>query len=100
MADDTNTSDVTGKGQWSDVDYALTTIDNPFDPFTQFVAWYGFDIAHGYHSAELLARIARSSDDLSDADQHAAVQSAIDEIVKLNVSGMHRKVARSAQAAA
>jgi hypothetical protein len=89
-------SEVTeGKGQWSDVEYALTTVDNPFDPFTQFDQWFGFDTTHGYHSASLLARIARSSDDLSDADQHAAIQEAIDEIVRENVSGMHRKVSRS-----
>ncbi len=86
--------DVVAKGQWSDVDYALTTVDNPFDPFTQFNAWFAFDTSHGYHSAGLLARVARSSDDLSDADQHAAVQEAIDEIVSMNVSGMHRKVSR------
>jgi hypothetical protein len=82
------------KGQWSDVDYALTTTDNPFSPFDNFAAWYAFDIAHDYHSAELLARVARSSLDLSDADQHAIEQQAIDEIVSENVSGMHTKVAR------
>lgn len=86
--------DTVSTGQWSDVDYALTTVDNPFDPFTEFDAWYAFDNSHGYHSAALLARIARSSDDLSDADQHAAVQQAIDDIVTENVSGMHRKVTR------
>jgi hypothetical protein len=82
------------KGQWSDVDYALTTVDNPFDPFTEFNAWYAFDTSHGYHSAGLLARVSRSSDDLSEADQHAAEQEAVDEIVRENVSGMHRKVSR------
>jgi hypothetical protein len=81
--------------QWDDVDYALTTVDNPFNPFTEFAAWYGYDTTHGYHSAALLARVARSSDDLSDADQHIAVQQAIDEIVRMNVSGMHRKISRS-----
>jgi hypothetical protein len=83
------------KGQWSDVDYALTTVDNPFNPFTEFIQWFGYDTTHGYHSAGLLARVARSSDELSDADQHAAVQAAIDEIVRENVSGMHRKISRS-----
>lgn len=82
-------------GQWDDVEYALTTVDNPFDPFTEFNAWYAYDTSHGYHSASLLARVARSSDDLSDADQHVAVQEAIDEIVRENVSGMHRKISRS-----
>jgi hypothetical protein len=30
-------------GQWDDVEYALTTVDNPFDPFTEFNAWYAYD---------------------------------------------------------
>jgi hypothetical protein len=89
-----NESDVTSQGQWSDVEYALTTTDNPFDPFTQFDQWFAYDTTKGYHSAELLARLARSSDDLSDADQHVAIQEAIDEIVTENISGMHKKVLR------
>jgi hypothetical protein len=34
------------------------------------------------------------SDELSDADQFLAVQQAIDEIVRENVTGVHRKVKR------
>lgn len=74
--------------------YALTTVDNPYDPFTQWDEWYAFDEAAGYHSCSLLARIAVTSDDLSDSDQDAAIQAAIDEIVSENVSGVHRKVTR------
>lgn len=73
----------------------LTTVDNPFDPFTQFDTWYAYDTTMGYHSSALLARIVHTSDELSDADQSAAIEAAIDEVVKENVSGMHRKVTRS-----
>jgi hypothetical protein len=72
--------------------YMLTTVDNPWDPFTQFDQWYTWDVANGYHSSALLARVTRTSDELSEADQHFAIQVAIDEIVQENVSGMHRKV--------
>ena len=27
---------------------ALTTIDNPYNPFTQFDDWFMFDIEHNY----------------------------------------------------
>ena len=77
-------------------EYMLTTVDNPFDPWTQFQQWFAFDTSLGYHSASLLARVARTSEELSDADQRFAMQIAIEEIVRENVSGMHRKVARSA----
>ena len=33
---------------------ALTTTDNPYDPFTQYDAWYRFDEGKGYHSCAYL----------------------------------------------
>lgn len=75
--------------------HMLTTVDNPFDPFTEWQAWYTFDEAHGYHTTALLARVVKSSDELSEADQSQAIEDAIDEIVDLNVSGVHRKIAQT-----
>lgn len=77
------------------VEYMLTTVDNPFDPFEQFDEWYAYDTQQGYHTAAFLARITMLSDDLSDADQHVAIQVAIDEIVEVNVLGLYRKVSRN-----
>jgi hypothetical protein len=77
------------------IDYMLTTVDNPFDPFTQFESWYAWDFQQGYHTNSFLARIAKTSNDLSEADQKAAIEEAIDEIVKENVLGLYRKVSRS-----
>jgi hypothetical protein len=73
-------------------EYMLTTVDNPFDPFTQWDEWFVWDSNAGYHTPGLLARVALTSDDLSEADQHLAIQQAIDEIVRENVLGVHRKV--------
>ena len=70
----------------------LTTVDNPFNPFTHFDEWYQWDEAAGYHTTSFLARIARTSDDLSEADQELAIDLAIDEIVRENVLGLYRKV--------
>lgn len=69
----------------------LTTVDNPYDPFTQFDEWYEFDETAGYHSSGLLARITKTSEELSEADQELAEAMAIDEIIRENVSGVHRK---------
>jgi hypothetical protein len=75
-------------------EYMLTTVDNPYDPFTQWDDWFAWDDAAGYCTPGLLARITRMSADLSEADQHLVVQDAIDEIVQMNVLGVLRKVKR------
>lgn len=74
----------------------LTTVDNPFSPFDQYDEWYEFDRSAGYHTPGLLARIAKVSFNLSDADESDAIRQAMDEIVHYNVSGVHRLVTRSA----
>jgi hypothetical protein len=75
-------------------EHMLTTVDNPWNPFTNYDEWYQYDQAKGYDTTGFLARIANVSLDLSETDMHAALELAIDEIVKLNVSGMYRKAVR------
>lgn len=77
------------------IEFMLTTVDNPYDPFTSWGEWYAFDEAAGYHSTSFLARVTITSDELSELDQAQAVQHAIDEIVKENVLGIYRKVSRA-----
>lgn len=74
--------------------YLLTTVDNPHSPFDNFEAWYVFDTNHEYGTLSLLARVAVYSTELSDADQELAIDQAMDEIVRENVSGMHKKVTK------
>lgn len=73
-------------------DVMLTTIDNPFDPFTQWDEWKQFDEDMKYFTCNYLARIAMTSDDLSDADNDKAIEDAINEIVSFNILGIYRKV--------
>ena len=74
------------------MEYRLTTVDNPFNPFTDWLSWYTWDEQAQYCTTGLLARVAITSEELSEADQSQAVEDAIDEIVKENVSGVHIKV--------
>ena len=76
-------------------DTMLTTVDNPFSPHTQFREWYTYDVNKGYNTLGLLARIVKSSPNLSEADQDLAIQDAMDEIVEENVLGVHRKVSKN-----
>ena len=39
----------------------VTTVDNPFDPFTQWDQWYRFDELNGYHTCSEIARLAPGS---------------------------------------
>lgn len=73
----------------------LTTVDNPYNPFVQFDLWQAFDHQKGYCTMEYLARIAKTSDDLSDADYDAAVNDAIDEILFFDVLGIYQKITES-----
>ena len=72
----------------------LTTIDNPFDPFTQFDSWFQFDEEKGYHTCQFLAKIARTSSNMSDLDYEREIERAIDEIVRFNVRGIDKKVTK------
>lgn len=73
---------------------AITTIDNPYDPFDQFDDWFAFDELKGYHSCAYLSRVTKTSDQLSDLDQAIDVEKAIDEIVKYDPFGMYKKVTK------
>lgn len=72
-------------------EYMLSTIDNPFNPFTQWDDWKRFDEDMGYHTCAYLARIAKTSDDLPDNLVEEAIDHAIDEIISFNINGMYRK---------
>lgn len=71
---------------------ALTTFDNPFDPFEQFTSWFLFDEEKGYHSCSYLGRIARTSDELSEKENDEEIERAIDEIIKYDFQNIYRKV--------
>lgn len=70
----------------------LTTLDNPYNPFTQFDEWYQYDITYGYDTCGYLARIAKTSSELSDTDYDDEVNRAIDEILKYNPLNIYVKV--------
>ena len=70
----------------------LSTKDNPYNPFTQFDDWYAFDESHGYCTSGLLARIAKTSNELSDSMQESDTNEAIDTILELFPDGFYVKV--------
>lgn len=72
--------------------YMLTTIDNPFDPRTDWDEWKRFDEEQGHNTCAYLARIAYTAEELSDEENEKAINQAIDEIIQLNIEGIYTKV--------
>lgn len=82
--------------------FALTTIDNPFDPFEQFEAWYNFDMNRELthrddpyvNCCSILARYARVTDSMSDPEVMSATENAIDQVIKYDAANVYVKVKR------
>ena len=72
--------------------YALSTVDNPFNPFEDFIQWYLYDIEKGYNSSGRLARVANLTDDLSEIEKDKAIEKAIDDIIKYDITDKYIKV--------
>ena len=59
----------------------LSTYDNPYNPFDDYDSWFQFDMDKDYCSCSYLARIARTSDQLTDEENNKEIERAIDEII-------------------
>ena len=70
----------------------LSTIDNPYDPFEDFKKWYMYDVQHGYNSSAYLARIAKTSDQLTEKENNEEIERAIDEIIEHDFMNIYVKV--------
>lgn len=71
---------------------ALTTFDNPYDPFDEFSSWFMFDIQKGYNSCGLLDRIARTSECFTEDENAEELERAIDEIIKYDFMHIYKKI--------
>ena len=74
---------------------ALTTVDNPYDPFDQFLSWFLFDVEKGYNSCAYLGRIAKTSNSFSEEENMEETERAIDEIIKYDFMNIYKKVKRN-----
>jgi len=80
-------------------EYRLTTVDNPFDPFTQYESWLNYDHLHAVEHGnvftdQLLARFARTSDELSDFEYNEEINNAITRIMVLDPLNIYRRKRR------
>lgn len=76
---------------------ALTTLDNPFNPFSDFTNWWLYDQACGYGTCEYLDKIAKTSDSFGDEMNRKIIRDAMYEIEQYDPLGI-RKVITKAEA--
>lgn len=75
-------------------EHMLTTLDNPYNPFSQFEEWLAFDILKGHNTCELLDLYTYSSTSISEEDQHISIEDAILHIVQEDVEGIYIRVTK------
>ena len=72
--------------------YMLTTVDNPYNPFTQWDLWYNFDQHAKHYSCEYLDRVSDTSYGFSPEETQRELNRAIEWIVKNDPLKIYRKV--------
>jgi hypothetical protein len=70
----------------------LTTVDNPYNPFTDFAKWFVFDSVNNYHSCSYVSLNAATSSSFSDAENNYLIEKAIDELIASDFTGTYKKV--------
>lgn len=80
-------------------EFMLTTFDNPYNPFTNFNEWFMFDVEKGYYTCSYLARIVNLTDDMTQKEEDAEIERAIDEIILYNPFNIYKKVSKNSYSA-
>lgn len=70
----------------------VTTMDNVYNPFTQFDEWYAYDQANGYNTCSMLAYFTKTSSELDEEWLEEDIDRGIDRLLELNPLGIHMKV--------
>lgn len=56
----------------------ITTVDNPFDPFTQWDRWFNYDEQRNYHTCARVANLApTSNENLTEKENVELINSAL-----------------------
>lgn len=70
----------------------LSTIDNPYNPFTHFDEWLAYDTLNGYNTLGVLGANTPLSVDLPGEINDVIINDAIDYIVLNDLTGTYIKV--------
>ena len=73
-------------------EYAITTMDNPWNPFTYPDEWLDWDRKNGYTTNEWLAKYALVSSSLDNDANKRIIDEGVKDFLALNPFGIHYKV--------
>lgn len=68
----------------------LTTIDNPYDPYTEYDQWLDWDHEHGYFTQEYMGRLANVAMDTDGDDLDAITDRVIQFILKNDSENIYK----------
>ena len=68
--------------QTNEEDLMLTTVDNPYDPKSDYDKWRSWDLERGYNTEEYIARLLYLNEPNLDIDDEFSVNVATNEAVR------------------
>ena len=75
-------------------EYMVTTLDNPWNPFTHYREWWQFDREHGYSTQEKLAKLSFTTDNLGENEKQADIAYAQQLLLDTDILGIYIKVTK------
>ena len=75
----------------------ITTIDNPYNPFDDFISWFLFDTEKGYYTCSKVARLAHFEDSMSQKEEDEENERAIDRLIEIDPLDIYIKLVRETE---
>lgn len=79
----------------TDEELMITTIDNPYNPKTEYDKWRQYDMDNGHNTEEFIARLVDMEDDFDVDDElkvNELTNKVIQDIINLDVIGTYTLV--------
>ena len=73
---------------------SISTFDNPYDPFDDYISWFMFDTEKGYYSSAKAARLLNIEEGMTSVEEMEEYERAIDRLIELDPFDIFIKVVR------
>lgn len=73
-------------------DCMVTTMDNPWNPFTHYHEWLSYDMEKGYNTGEWIHILTRTSNDLLPEEVDEQIDAGIARLLEIDPYGIHVKL--------